>query len=84
MATSRTTNRWPTSRAPASSREPARPTRKDLKKSSALSILLNAKDSFEGRKLGVLVTDGVDAKLLAALTKAVTEAAAVVKSWLPT
>jgi catalase len=59
--------------------EAARPTRKDLKKSPALSILLNAKDSFEGRKLGVLVTDGVDAKLLAALTKAVTDAGAVVK-----
>ncbi len=57
----------------------AKPTRKDLKKSPALSILLNSKDSFEGRKLGILVTDGVDAKLLAALTKAATSAGAVVK-----
>jgi catalase len=57
----------------------ARPTRKDLKKSPALSILLNAKDSFAGRKLGVLVTDGVDAKQLSALQGAVTGAGAVLK-----
>ena len=35
--------------------------RTDLPPSPALSILLNGPDSFEGRKLGVLVTDGVDA-----------------------
>ncbi len=38
----------------------AKPTRQDLKKSPALSILLNGPKSFKGRKLGVLVTDGVD------------------------
>ena len=57
----------------------ARPTRKDLKKSPALSILLNARESFEGRKLGVLVSDDVDAGLLAALQDAVTGKRAVLK-----
>ncbi len=57
----------------------ARPTRTDLPKSPALSILLNAPKSFEGRKLGVLITDGVDAKLLKAVQKAFKDAGAVVK-----
>lgn len=42
----------------------------DLPESPALSILRNAPDSFAGRKLGVLVTDGVDAKRLVALRRA--------------
>jgi catalase len=50
--------------------EAARPTRKDLKKSPALSIHLNAPDSFRGRKVGALVTDGVDGALLQALRTA--------------
>jgi catalase len=37
----------------------------------ALSIIQNGPDSFEGRKLGVLVSDGSDAALLDALTAAV-------------
>jgi len=41
-------------------REPAR----DLPSSNALSILANGPDSFAGRKLGILVTDGVDADKL--------------------
>ncbi len=45
----------------------ARPTREDLEESPALSILRNGPKSFNGRKLGVLITDGVDAELLAAL-----------------
>jgi catalase len=45
----------------------ARPTRTDLEKSPALSILLNGPESFEGRKVGALVTDGVDGTLLEAL-----------------
>lgn len=45
----------------------ARPTRTDLAPSPALSILLNGPTSFAGRKVGALVTDGVDAGLLAAL-----------------
>jgi catalase len=57
----------------------ARPTRTDLAKSPALSILLNGPDSFAGRKLGVLITDGVEAKLLKAVQKAFTDAGALVK-----
>ena len=49
----------------------AKPTRQDLKKSPALSILLNGPKSFKGRKLGVLVTDGVDSEILDALESAV-------------
>jgi catalase len=40
----------------------ARPARKDLAPSPALSILRNGPERFEGRKLGVLVTDGVAAE----------------------
>ena len=42
----------------------AKPTRKDLRESPALSILRNGPERFEGRKLGVLVTDGVNAELI--------------------
>jgi len=45
----------------------------DLEPSPALSILLNGPDSFAGRRLGVLVTDGADAKTLRILRKAVTQ-----------
>jgi len=45
----------------------AREPRTDLPESPALSILANGPESFSGRKLGVLVTDGADAGLLAAL-----------------
>ena len=48
----------------------ARPTREDLKKSPALSILLNGPKSFKGRKVGALVTDGVDIKILESLQSA--------------
>ena len=41
----------------------------DLAPSPALSIIENGPDSFTGRKLGVLVTDGADAGLLAELTE---------------
>jgi catalase len=50
--------------------EAARPTRRDLKKSRALSILLNGPESFKGRKVGAVVTDGVDGTLLEALRTA--------------
>ena len=40
--------------------EAAVPTRTDLPESPALSILLNGPESFAGRKLGVLVTNGSD------------------------
>src|SRR5277367_3211998 len=48
----------------------AKPTRTDLKPSKALSSLLNVHETFEGRKLGMLVTDGVDGDLVLALEKA--------------
>jgi catalase len=38
----------------------ARKTVRDLPGSAALSILANGPDSFAGRKIGILVTDGVD------------------------
>ncbi|MBJ7535010.1 catalase [Rhodomicrobium vannielii ATCC 17100] len=47
----------------------ARPTRTDLKESLALSIVKNGPKRFEGRKLGILITDGVDANALADLKK---------------
>ena len=42
----------------------------DLPVSRPLSILANPPDTFRGRKVGALVTDGADAKVLAALSKA--------------
>jgi Catalase len=47
------------------------PTRYDLEPSPALSIVKRGPKSFAGRKLGILITDGVDAKLLKALVSAV-------------
>ena len=54
-------------------------TRIDLKPSPALSILRNGPKSFAGRKLGVLVTDGTDAKVLKRLAKAVEKEGAQLK-----
>jgi catalase len=51
-------------------REPVR----DLAPSPALSILANGPDSFAGRKLGILVTDGADAAKLEELTSAAEQA----------
>jgi catalase len=48
----------------------ARATRTDLEGSPSLSILLNGPESFKGRKVGALVTDGVDSALLEALRTA--------------
>jgi catalase len=64
--------------------DPAVATRRDLPPSDALSILKNGPDSFAGRKVGALVTDGVDAELLAALRSAVEEEGAVLKIVAPT
>ncbi len=58
---------------------PARPTRRDLKPSPALSIIENAHETFAGRTIGALVTDGVDGKILAALIKAAKSEGAMVK-----
>lgn len=63
---------------------PARPIKKDLPPSLALSILRNGPNDFKGRKLGVLVTDGVDAQLLAALQQAAEAEGAVVEVVAPT
>ena len=43
------------------------PTRRDLDPSPALSIAENGPERFEGRKLGILVSDGTDVALLQAL-----------------
>src|SRR6202022_3369099 len=45
----------------------ARPPITDLPPSDALSILNNGPESFAGRKIGVLATDGVDAAILDAI-----------------
>ncbi len=57
----------------------AMPTRQDLEASPALSIVERGPRRFEGRKLGILVADGVDAKLLKAVTKAIVAEKAVVE-----
>jgi catalase len=58
---------------------PAREPITDLAASPALSILANGPDSFLGRKLGILVTDGADAAKLAELTTAAEEAEVTVE-----
>jgi catalase len=58
---------------------PARPVQRDLQPSPALSILLNGPRSFRGRKVGALVSDGVDARLLAALRAALEAEGAVLR-----
>jgi catalase len=59
--------------------EPARPVIKNLKPSPALSMLRNPAGTFEGRKVGALVSDGVDAKLLKALKQALEKQGAMLK-----
>jgi catalase len=49
------------------------PTRENLKPSFPLSILLNGPDRFTGRKVGVLVTDGVDVEVYQSLKKALAD-----------
>jgi len=58
---------------------PARTPIADLPPSPALSILENGPDSFAGRKLGLVVTDGTSAAVLGAVEKAFTGAGAVVE-----
>jgi catalase len=57
--------------------EAAQPTRDDLPASAALSIVERGPGRFEGRKLGILVTDGADATLFNALTAAAVKAGGV-------
>jgi catalase len=59
--------------------KPARSIIADLPPSPALSIIRNGPKSFKGRKLGVLVTDGVDPQLLDAVEKATAAAAATME-----
>lgn len=49
----------------------------DLPPSDKLSILKNGPDSFKGRKLGILLSDGADAAVFKALVKAVDKEKAV-------
>lgn len=58
---------------------PARPVRTDLKPSSALSIQRNGPKSIRGRRIGALVTDGVDAALVSALRGALEKEGAALK-----
>ncbi|MFO7564870.1 MAG: catalase [Enhygromyxa sp.] len=56
--------------------DPATPARSpilDLPSSPALSILGNGPSSFRARKLGILVSEGADAELLAALDRALAD-----------
>jgi len=48
----------------------------DIEASPALSLLGRAKETFEGRKLGLVVGDGADAALVKAVQKAVKDAKA--------
>jgi catalase len=57
----------------------AKPTRQDLKKSPALSIVLNGPKSFKGRKMGALVTDGVDIAMLKSLQSALKKEGAMIE-----
>ncbi|NKJ94084.1 catalase [Rhizobium leguminosarum bv. viciae] len=51
----------------------AMPTRQDLEPSPALSIIERGPKRFEGRKLGILVSDGTDAAIFKALLAEITE-----------
>lgn len=54
-------------------------TRENLEPSPALSIVHRGPESFEGRKLGILVTDGTNAPILSALKKALTKEGATLE-----
>ena len=58
---------------------PAKPVETSLAPSPALSILGNSPKRFKGRRMGLLVSDGVDAKLLKALTDALAQEGATFK-----
>lgn len=61
----------------------AKPT-KALPPSPALSIILNGPSSFKGRTVGVLMTDGADAKLFAALKNSLQKEGASLQVVAPT
>ncbi|MDP8981293.1 MAG: catalase [Acidobacteriota bacterium] len=58
--------------------------RKDLKTSKALSIALNPPNTFAGRKVGALITEGVDRAILDALRQALEDAGATLEIIAPT
>lgn len=62
----------------------ARPTKMDLAPLQELSIIKNGPNSFKDRKLGILVSDGVDAALLNALMNAARKEGADVAIVAPT
>jgi catalase len=62
----------------------ARPTKMDLPASPKLSIILNGPKSFKGRKLGVVLTDGADAKVFNGLKAAVAAEGAALEVVAPT
>ena len=63
---------------------PARTPITDLAPSPALSILANGPDSFAGRKVGAVVTDGTDTALLDALRDALVAEGAMLELVAPT
>jgi catalase len=62
----------------------AREPNRDLPVSPALSIIGNGPDSFAGRKIGVLATDGADAAVLGALRAAAEQEDTVIEFVTPT
>ncbi|MGN7869528.1 catalase [Paracoccus sp. 22332] len=59
--------------------QPAVPPRTDLPESPALSILKNGPDSFAGRKIGMLLTDGSDVAQVKAIVDAAQAEGAMVQ-----
>ena len=64
--------------------KPAIEPRKDLKPVQSLSIALNPPNTFRGRKVGALVTDGVDRAMLQALKQALESEGATLEIIAPT
>lgn len=64
--------------------KPAVTPRNDLAPSDPLSILKSAAGTFKGRKLGLVMTDGIDDALLDALVAAVEKAGGMVERIAPT
>lgn len=57
----------------------AKPVNDSLKKSAPLSIILNGPNNFQGRKLGVILTDQANAEIYTALKNAVAKAGATLE-----
>jgi len=62
----------------------AKPVNQNLKKSPSLSIMLNAPNTFKGRKLGILITDGTDAEILNSFINAANKEGADIEIIAPT